>query len=455
MPVSQHWSLFVRLRSPGSLDPSLFHAIYLDKNRRFPLSPIPFYVEIGRSLMGRPLLSLAALSLMASGPSAPSNSAPPSENASLPLARPSVTPHERERVQEVLQSQQLSRGPYLEAFENAMAQRCGTEHAVAVSSGTGALHCIVSALDLPPGAEVVTTPFSFVASSNVLLYEDLRPRFVDIDPSTYNLDANRVADAITPQTAAILAVDVFGVPANWPALTALAEKHDLRLIDDACEAIGASVHERAIGGWGDAASFGFYPNKQITTGEGGCITTDDAALAHQCRSLRNQGRAGNGRMQHDRLGYNYRLDEMSAALGCAQLDRLDTLLDRRAAVAQMSRDALAPLDDDLPLPAQPEGAERSWFVYVPRLRDHFAEDARTQLLDRLRDEGIGCAPYFPPIHLQPYYRNRFGFAPGDFPVCEDVAARTLALPFYGEMTRKDVDRVARVLAKALPALPRQ
>jgi perosamine synthetase len=366
-----------------------------------------------------------------------------------------VTEQERTRVLEVLQSGRLALGPQLEAFENAMAERCETEHAVAVSSGTGALHCIVSALDLEPGAEVITTPFSFVASSNVLLYEGLQPRYVDIDPSTYNLDVDRVADAVTPRTEAILAVDVFGVPANWPALSALADEHDLALIDDACEAIGASVQGQAIGGWGDAASFGFYPNKQITTGEGGCITTDDASLARRCRSLRNQGRADDARMRHDRLGYNYRLDEMSAALGCAQLDRLDLLLDRRTVVAEMYREALAPLTDDLALPARPAEGERSWFVYVIRLRDHFADDARDQLMEHLQAEGIGCAPYFPAIHLQPYYRDRFGFSPGDFPTCERVSARTLALPFYGEMTREEVDRVARTLTDALPTLPHQ
>ena len=375
----------------------------------------------------------------------------------LPLARPDVTSHERERVLEVLRSGRLSRGPALEAFEAKMADRCGTAHAVAVSSGTAALHCIVSALDLAPGAEVLTTPFSFVASSNVLLYEDLRPRFVDIDPSTYNLDPSRVGEALTPQTEAILAVDVFGVPADWPALAALADAHDLLLIDDACEAIGASVGGQPVGAWGDAASFGFYPNKQVTTGEGGCITTDDADLARRCRALRNQGRSqqSSGRMRHDRLGYNYRLDEMSAALGCAQLDRLDTLLDRRAAVATMYEDALAPLSDDVARPASMADAERSWFVYVVRLRDHFAPDARDQLMDRLQARGIGCAPYFPPIPLQPHYRDRFGFTPGDVPVCESVSARTLALPFFGDMTRADVHRVAEALAEICPTLPRQ
>lgn len=382
-------------------------------------------------------------------PASRDSSAPTAEP--LPLARPDIAAAGRNHVANVLQSQRLSRGPYLEAFEDAMATRCGTEHAVAVSSGTGALHCIVAALDLPDGAEVITTPFSFVASTNALLYEHLRPRFVDIDRSTYNLDANRVEDAIGPETHALLAVDVFGVPADWPALADLADAHDLALVDDACEAIGASVQGTPIGAWGDAASFGFYPNKQITTGEGGCITTNDPTLARRCRSLRNQGRSpdASGRMRHDRLGYNYRLDEMSAALGVAQLDRLDTLLHRRAAVADLYREALAPLSDALVLPARPTDARRSWFVYVVRLRDHFATDVRDALLAHLQEAGIGCAPYFPAIHLQPYYRERFGFSPGDFPGCESVSARTLALPFYGSMTRADVDRVAHALRNFL------
>jgi perosamine synthetase len=336
-----------------------------------------------------------------------------------------------------------------------MATRCGTDHAVGVSSGTGALHCIVAALGLDPGAEVLTTPFSFVASTNALLYGDLTPRFVDIDPDTYNLDAGRAAEAITPRTAAILAVDVFGRPADWPALADLAEAHDLRLIDDACEALGGQVGGRPVGSWGDAASFGFYPNKQITTGEGGCITTDDAALARACRSLRNQGRApqASDRMRHDRLGYNYRLDELSAALGCAQLDRLDDLLDRRRAVAELYDEALAPLREHLRLPALSSG--RSWFVYVVRLRDHFAPGARDELMAALQAAGIGCAPYFPAIHLQPYHREALGHAPGDFPACERVAARTLALPFYAALSRDAIDRVAQVLKTHLPTLSRQ
>lgn len=373
----------------------------------------------------------------------------------IPLARPNITDEERARVADVLNSHQLSGGSYLEAFEQKMAERCRTEHAVAVSSGTGALHCIVSALDLEPGSEVLTTPFSFIASSNVLLYENLRPRFVDIDPETYNLDVARASAAVTSKTKAVLAVDVFGQPADWPALTNLADSEDLILIDDACEALGASVENRPVGSWGRAAAFGFYPNKQITTGEGGCITTDDAELARRCHSLRNQGRPESGEMAHVRLGYNYRLDEMSAALGCAQLDRLDDLLDQRSAVAEMYREVLSPLAGDLVLPQQTSTKKRSWFVYVVRLRNHFGDYARDRLIDRLQAEGIGCAPYFPSIHLQPVYRDRFGFSSDDFPVCERVAARTFALPFHDALTRNEIDRVADVLTEILPSLPRQ
>ncbi|GIV62072.1 MAG: polysaccharide biosynthesis protein [Rhodothermaceae bacterium] len=336
-----------------------------------------------------------------------------------------------------------------------MAHLCGTRHAVAVNSGTAALHLIVRALDLGPGDEVITTPFSFVASSNVLLYEGIRPVFVDIEPVTFNLNVARVSAAVTPHTRAILAVDVFGVPADWPALAHLAERHSLRLIDDACEALGASVAGRPIGSWGAAAAFGFYPNKQITTGEGGCITTDDDTLAARCRSMRNHGRGDDAIMEHVRLGFNYRMSELQAALGCAQLERLPDLLARRAALARRYAEALAPLADDLLLPADPPGLRRSWFVYVVCLRDHFTEEARDLLMQRLQAAGIASAPYFPAIHLQPYYRKRFGFRPGLFPICEAVSARTLALPFFPGLPDDAPLRVAEALRQALPALPRQ
>jgi perosamine synthetase len=395
---------------------------------------------------------------------APSSPAGAPAHSALPLAQPDLTSAEEERVLEVVRSGRLAFGPALETFEEQMAARCETQCAVAVSSGTAALHLIVRALSLSAGDEVITTPYSFVASSNALLFEEVRPRFVDVDPQSFNLDPGRVEDALTPDTRAILAVDVFGRPADWPALASLAEEHGLLLIDDACEAIGARVGGRAIGSWGAASAFGFYPNKQITTGEGGCITTDDPELAARCRSLRNQGRASRSEMAHVRLGYNYRLSELQAALGVAQLERLDELLAARERVAARYQAALAPLHraGDVRLPNPPDDnppddeddAERSWFVYVVRLADHFAPGARDVLIERLRERNIGCAPYFPAIHLQPYYRERFGFAEGDFPVCEATSARTLALPFFTGMTADDSARVADALDAALPDLPR-
>lgn len=369
---------------------------------------------------------------------------------SIPLSQPSVSDLERSYVADVLSSTRLSFGPYLEGFESRMAERCGTEHAVAVSSGTAALHCIVRALGLSTGDEVITTPYSFVASSNALLFEDVTPVFVDIDPETFNIDVDQVEKAITPKTRGILAVDVFGMPARWPRLQAVAEKHDLALIDDACEALGASIGNRPIGSWGSAASFGFYPNKQITTGEGGCVTTDDDAIASMCRSLRNQGRADDAHMRHVRLGFNYRMSELQAAVGCAQLDRLDDLLADRAQAAGLYREHLSPLDGDfLHLPPDADAGTRSWFVYVVRLAAPATREVRDAVIERLRSEGIGCAPYFPSIHLQPYYRDRFGFAPGDLPVTERVASQTLALPFFPEITEAQIRRVARVLTHVL------
>jgi len=350
-----------------------------------------------------------------------------------------------------MQSTRLSMGPALERFEQQMAERCGTDYAVGVSSGTAALHCIVRALNLPEGGEVITTPYSFVASSNVLLFEGIQPQFVDIDPATYNIDPERVEAAITSDTCAILAVDVFGRPAPWPRLRELADAHNLALIADSCEALGASIGGTPIGCWGDAAGFGFYPNKQITTGEGGCITTNDAALADACRSLRNQGRATRGQMRHVRLGYNYRLSELNAALGAAQLDRLDAILKARARASTRYHEALAPLADMLRRPPQTlSNAKRSWFVYVIELRPPWTHAHRNALCDALQADGIGCAPYFPAIHLQPLYRERFGFAEGAFPHCESVAARTLALPFFADITDAQIRRVAEALHTHLP-----
>lgn len=374
--------------------------------------------------------------------------------APIPLAQPDLGPREEARVLAVLRSGRLAMGPVVEEFEERMAAVCGTRHAVAVSSGTAALHLIVRALGLGDGDEVLTTPYSFIASANAALFEGATPRFVDIDPVTWNVDVDRLAEAVTPRTRAILAVDVFGLPADWPALTALAERHGLALIDDACEALGGAIQGQPIGRWGAAAAFGFYPNKQITTGEGGCLTTDDDDLARRCRSMRNQGRGDDRFMAHVQLGFNYRMSELAAALGCAQLERLPDLLARRAAVAAAYNDALTPLSGEMILPHTPPGVTRSWFVYVVRLADHYDASARDRLMARLAEQGIASAPYFPSLHLQPYYRERFGFRPGQFPVCEALSARSLALPFFPAMTPEQVRRVADALREALPHLPR-
>jgi perosamine synthetase len=373
----------------------------------------------------------------------------------IPLSRPEVGHLELDRLARVLESGRLALGPQTAEFEKRIAQRAGTAHAVAVSSGTAALHLIVRALGIGDGDEVITTPYSFVASANAPLFERARPVFVDIDPVTLNIDPGRVEDAITPKTRAILAVDVFGLPAPWQELTDIANRRGLRLIDDACEAFGATLQGQPIGSWGDAAAFGFYPNKQITTGEGGCITTGDASIADLCRSMRNQGRQSDAWMSHHRLGFNYRMSELSAAVGCAQLDRFDDLQGRRERVAGWYDECLSAIGSDLAFPARPMDAARSWFAFVVRLKEHFSPEARDELISILRGLGIESAPYFPAIHLQPFYRERFGYGPGAFPVAEAASERTLALPFFPSLTEQDVDRVCDSLKTALEQVARR
>lgn len=378
----------------------------------------------------------------------------PGGQGEIPLARPNVTQAEIDAVVEVLRTPNLSLGPKVGEFERAFAQTVGVREAVAVSSGTAALHMLIRALGIGPGDEVVTTPFSFVASANCILYERATPVFADIDPHTWNLDPAKIEAAITPRTKAILPVDVFGQPADFDAIRAIARRHKLILIEDSCEALGAEYRGVRAGALGDAGVFGFYPNKQITTGEGGMITTNDANLAAMCRSLRNQGRdAGAGWLAHPRLGFNYRLPDINCALGLAQLRRLDELLSARARVAgwyveeirRRPRGAGVSPGSSLHLQRIAPQVRMSWFVFVVRLADHFGESDRDRVLAGLRAAGIGCSNYFAPIHLQPHFRELGGYKPGDFPVCEAVAARTIALPFHHELTRDDVRRVVDAL----------
>ncbi len=366
----------------------------------------------------------------------------------IPLARPDITQAEIDAVVAVMKTPFLSLGPKLPEFEAAFAQYCGTRHAVAVSSGTSALHLCMAAIGIRPGDEVISTPFSFVASSNCILFEGGRPVFVDIDPDTWNIDPARIEAAITARTKAIIPVDVFGQPADMDPIMATAKKHGLRVVEDSCEALGARYHGRPAGNLGDMGVFGFYPNKQMTTGEGGMIVTNDEQVARLARSMRSQGRGeGNAWLSHERLGYNFRLSDINCALGLAQLRRIDEILARRARVAEMYRQRLAG-DERVRMQKILPGIEMSWFVLVVRLADRYTEADRERILAGLRARKIGCSNYFPPIHLQPYMRERFGFKPGDFPVCEALSARTFALPFHGGLTEAEVDAVCAAL-KAL------
>ena len=367
----------------------------------------------------------------------------------IPLARPDITEHEIQAVVSVLRTPHLSLGPKLEEFERKIASYAGVRYAIAVNSGTSALHLIVRALGLTEGDEVITTPFSFVASSNCLLFERVTPVFVDIDPQTLNIDVRRIEPKITEKTKAILAVDVFGHPAEWDGLERIAQRYHLKLIEDSAEALGAEYKGRKAGSFGDAAVFAFYPNKQITTGEGGVVLTNDDKIAKLCRSLRNQGRGeGNEWLQHERLGYNYRLSDINCALGIAQLERLGEILQKRERVAQMYNERLQNMKS-VRVPYVAPYVKISWFVYVIRLCEDYTQADRDRILKELQARGIGCSNYFSPIHLQPFYRELFGYKPGDFPVTESVAARTIALPFYNNLTEAQIDYVVTTLRTLL------
>jgi len=363
----------------------------------------------------------------------------------IPLARPDITELEREAVLEVLNTPNLSLGPKLEEFEKKLAEYVGVKYGIAVNSGTSALHLIIKALGIGEGDEVITTPFSFIASSNCILFQGAKPVFVDIDSTTLTMDPERIEPAVTPKTKAILAVDVFGHPADWPALEQIAQHHGLALIDDSAEALGSELDGRRCGSFGKAAVFGFYPNKQITTGEGGIVLTNESHLAALCRSLSNQGRGeGDGWHQHERLGYNYRLSDINCALGLAQLERIEEILAKRERVAEMYNQRLKEIEG-VEIPYVSPEVKLSWFVYVIRLNDRCNREDRDSILQELEQKGIGCSDYFQPIHLQPFYRETLGTKEGDFPITESVAARTIALPFYNCLEKGQVEYIVDVL----------
>lgn len=365
----------------------------------------------------------------------------------IPLARPQLGTREEELVREVLRSGRLSLGSMGERFERELAAWLGVDDAVTVSSGTAALHLGVRAIGWGPGHEVLTSPFSFVASANCLIYEGARPVFCDVDGETLNIDPAAAAAAVGEETAGILPVHIFGFPAAMPELEALAAKHGLGLLEDACEALGAVDSDgRRVGTRGNLATFAFYANKQLTTGEGGMIVPPDPDLAARLRSERNQGRAPDmGWLDHGGLGFNYRLSDLAAALGVAQLEKLDAMLERRTRVASLYESGLAGVEG-VQTPIAARGAElRSWFVYPVRLPQGSDRDAT---IERLAERGVAAKGYLPCIHLFPHLRE-LGYREGQFPVAEAASARSLALPFFPSMSESQVARVCEALAQSL------
>ena len=365
----------------------------------------------------------------------------------MSLSSPWLDEREEELVTEVLRSGRLSLGPTIERFEEQFADAVGAPYAAAVSSGTAGLHLLCITAGVAPGDEVVTSPYSFVASANCAIYEGATPVFADVDRRTLNLDPAAVEAAMTDRTRAVVAVDIYGYPCELDELRALCDERGITLIEDACEALGARYKGRIIGSQGPSAVFAFYPNKQITTGEGGMITTHSEDESRLLRSLRNQGRADSGGwLEHVRLGFNYRIDDVRAAIGIGQLEKLEEILASRATVAGRYSQLLRDIEG-LELPcADDSDHERSWFVYVVTLP---ADADRETVISRLEAHGVQTARYLPCIHLQPYMQQRFGFRVGLCPVAEEMSSRTLALPFHARLDDDDQEYVAATLAAAL------
>jgi len=392
----------------------------------------------------------------------------PGKGFRVPMSSPDLTQAEREVVDQVLQTPRLSMGPYEEAFENAVKEYTGVKHAIAVSSGTAGLHLCVRAAGISDGDWVITTPFSFVASANVMLYERAVPIFVDVDELTGNINPELVEQAARDlsdagnssqrwlpregvegwgKLKAILPVDVFGQPADYEPLINTAKEYDLEIIEDSCEALGSTYKEQIAGTFGDAGIYAFYPNKQITTGEGGVIVTNHDDWASMMRSMRNQGRApGDTWLTHTYLGYNYRLNELSAALGAVQMTRLDELINKREQVVHWYMDHLENIQGVQGPQVVPSTTRMSWFVFVVRFDPEIHRDT---VVNRLKEKGIPARPYFMPIHLQDYMRERFGYRQGDFPVTEDLGRRGLALPFSSVMTQEQVGEVCKTLQEVM------
>jgi len=372
----------------------------------------------------------------------------------IPLSSPDIIEKDIEAVVEVMKTRFLSIGPKVVEFEKRIGGYAGTRYAVAVNSGTSALHLIIRGMEIKEGDKVLTTPFSFISSSNCILFEKAEPLFVDIDEKTLNLDPDKTEEQLKKmrqeelsQVKAIIVVDAFGQPADWDRFKEIGKKYNLRLIEDSAEALGAEYKGKKAGSLGEAGVFAFYPNKQITTGEGGILVTDDAELARLARSMRSQGRGESGEwLDHERLGYNFRMDELSSALGCSQMERIEEILTKRTKVAGMYGEKLVEVEEVQVPFISPYVNKMSWFVYVIRLDRKINRD---KVIKYLNEEGVQCKPYFTPIHLQPFYKKMFGFQEGDFPITEDVSGRTIALPFFNNLKEEQIEYVVERLKKSI------
>jgi perosamine synthetase len=365
----------------------------------------------------------------------------------VPLSRPYIDERDEELVLDVLRSGRLSLGPAIDRFEELLAERVGAPYAAAVSSGTAGLHMLCHIAGVEPGDEVITSPVSFVATANCFIFEGGVPVFADVDPQTLNLDPAAVEAAITERTKGIVVVDMFGYPCELDELRAIAERHGLWLIDDSCEALGAEYKGAPIGSHGPSGAFGFYPNKQLTTGEGGMVTTHSEEERDLLVSLRNQGRSYDSRwFHHPRIGFNYRLTDIQAALGIGQLEKLDRMLELRSEAAARYTELLAGVDGVEAPFGDDADHKRSWFVYVVMVAEGID---RESVMESLKAQGIEAGHYVPAVHLQPYMRERYGFAEGVCPVAEDACSRTLALPFFPQLEAADQELVVDALRVAL------
>ncbi|MDD5032179.1 MAG: DegT/DnrJ/EryC1/StrS family aminotransferase [Patescibacteria group bacterium] len=371
-----------------------------------------------------------------------------------PIAKPYITAKDKKGVLAVLNTDNLSLGPKYREFEKKFAEKLGVKYACAVSSGTAGLHLCMIAAGLKPGDEVITTPFSFIASANSILYVGAKPVFVDIDPITYNIDARKIEQKITKKTKAILVVHIFGQSCDMEPILKIAKKHKLKIIEDACESIEATYKGRKVGTFGESAVFAFYPNKQMTTGEGGMIITNKKRIYDLCSSLRNQGRSSNRQwLDHKYLGYNYRLDEMSAALGISQLEKLDFMIEKRRKIAGWYNEILKSNIDIIQAPVTGVNNKHTWFVYVIKIKGKKIN--RDLLIANLKKIGLSTKPYLPSIHLFDFYKKQFGYKKGDFPIAEEVSAFSLALPIYIGLTKRDCEYIIHKLLSEVIKLERK